>query len=96
MNQKSFTTIPLSQDTTNSVHRLVQRNQWGLYIQDRYQRPFLEDEGGTQDNPDNSTYSPSDRKDSKYGDDSNERDYNNDTNINPPPPTVKWHRGLQE
>ena len=52
------------------------------------QRPFLEDEDGAHDDPDDSTYAPSDGEDSKNGDYND----NNNKNINLPL-TKKWDRG---
>ena len=81
LNQQSFTPIPLPQDIINRVNCLVRRNPWGLNIGDIDRHQLLKDKDGAIDDPDNSTYAPSDGENRNNGD---ERD-DNDTNINPSP-----------
>ena len=79
INQQRFTLLLLPQELINAVHRIACCSPRVLDIQEIYHRPFLKDEDVTRYDPDDSTYAPYYREESKYGDDSN------DTNINPPP-----------
>ena len=69
----------------NGVHQLACQNLRGLGIRDRDRRPFLQGEDRTRDDPNGSTYVPSDRENSKNSDESNGNDPNEDKNIHPPP-----------
>ena len=86
LNHQSFATLSLPQDVINGVHRLVRRNTKGVDIRDRYWRPFLKAEDGTNDNGDDSTYAPSDdnSSDNKDESDNNQSDHNDNTNLRPP------------
>ena len=85
LNQKSFTPLPLLQDVINAVHCLARRNPRGLDIQDKYQRPLLEDEHGTRDDPDDSTRANSNGEDIEDVSGRDKKYHTNNTNINPPP-----------
>ena len=84
LNHKSFTPLPLPRDVINGIHRLAHRNLKGLDIQDRDRRPFLGPEYKTNNDEDNSAYTPSDNdiNDKEYNSDDNQRNHDN---LNPPP-----------
>ena len=67
------------------MHHLSHRNPWGLDIRYRDWRPFLKGEDRARDDPNNSTYVPSDREYSKNGDEIDDNNHNKDKNIHPPP-----------
>ena len=91
LNRQSFTPLPLLQDVINGVHRLTHRNPKGLDIRDRYWRPFLEPEDGTNNDEDDSTYTPSDDDSSniKYESDDNQQIQDN---LHPPPDQEMAHQ----
>ena len=90
LNRQSFTPFPPPKYVINGVHRLARCNPRGLDIRDRDRHLFLEDEYGSRDNPDDSTYVSSDGEDSKNGDESDNNNHNED--IHPPSDREMAHR----
>ena len=66
LNRQNFP-LTLLRDVINIVHRLARRNPRVLDIRDRYRRLLLEAEKRYNDDPDDSTYAPSDGEDSGNG-----------------------------
>ena len=87
LNPQSFTPLPLPQDVINSMHRIARRNPKGLDIWDKDWRLFLEPEDRTNNDKNDSTYVPSDNKNSNNEDESgdNNNDHDDKGNLNPPP-----------
>ena len=88
LNRQKITPILRSQDVINIMHHLEFHNTRVLDIQDIYHHLFVEAKDRAKDEPNNSTYAPSDGEDSVNSDGSD----NNNTNMNSPL-TKKWDRG---